>query len=152
MALISQPGSDYQLTQLTLDAGRTRDITCLLLDVHAVLDQLHLDGTRPQITAAADAILRESGSPYTLPGADQRPGRSDQPAHPRHPPRHRRHNPAQPPGSGQLLMRKRGQIRAQLPSGNSSNVGPHQKRTVGPPGIDKASLSPRVIARLIDGD
>jgi hypothetical protein len=66
--LISQPGSDYQLTQITLDAGRTRDITCLLLDVHAVLDQLHLDGTRPQITATADAILRESGSPYTLPG------------------------------------------------------------------------------------
>jgi hypothetical protein len=66
--LISQPGSDYQLTQITLDAGRTRDITCLLLDIHAVLDQLHLDGTRPEITATADAILRESGSPYTLPG------------------------------------------------------------------------------------
>ena len=65
--LISQPGSDYQLTGITLDAGRARDLTCLLLDIHAVLDQLHLDGTRPEITAAA-AILRESGSPYTLPG------------------------------------------------------------------------------------
>ena len=37
--LIGQPGSDYQLTTITLDAGRARDITCLLLDIHAVLDQ-----------------------------------------------------------------------------------------------------------------
>jgi hypothetical protein len=66
--LISQPGSDYQLTQITLDIGRARDITCLLLDIHAVLDQLHLDGARPAITSTADAILRESDSPYTLPG------------------------------------------------------------------------------------
>jgi len=29
---------------------------------------LHLDGTQPQITSTAYAILRESGSPYTLPG------------------------------------------------------------------------------------
>lgn len=35
---------------------------------HAVLDQLHLDSTQPEITSTADAILRESGSPYTLPG------------------------------------------------------------------------------------
>ena len=56
--LISQPGSDYQLTQITLDAGRARDITCLLLDIHAMLDQLHLDGTQPDITSTADAILR----------------------------------------------------------------------------------------------
>jgi hypothetical protein len=65
--LISQPGSDYQLDQITLDTGHTRDIMLMLLDVHAVLDQLHLDGTQPQPTAAADAVLRESGSPYTLP-------------------------------------------------------------------------------------
>ncbi len=32
--LISQPGSDYQITQITLDAGHARDITCLLLDIH----------------------------------------------------------------------------------------------------------------------
>ena len=66
--LISQPDSDYQLTQITLDAGRARDITCLLLDIHAVLDQLHLDGTQPEITSIAEAVLRESGSPYTLSG------------------------------------------------------------------------------------
>ena len=66
--LISQPGSDYQITRITLDAGHARDITRLLLDIHAVLDQLHLDGTQPQITSIAGAILRESGSPYTLPG------------------------------------------------------------------------------------
>jgi hypothetical protein len=65
--LISQPGSDYQLTHLTLDTGHARDITLMLLDVHAVLDQLHLDGTQPHNTATADAVLRESGSPYTLP-------------------------------------------------------------------------------------
>ena len=65
--LIGQPGSDYQLTQITLDAGHARDITCLLLDIHAVLDQLHLDGTQPEITSTAEAILRESDSPYTLP-------------------------------------------------------------------------------------
>jgi hypothetical protein len=27
MSLISQPGSDYQLTEITLDLGRARDIT-----------------------------------------------------------------------------------------------------------------------------
>jgi len=66
MSLISQPGSDYQLAQLTLDAGNARDIMLLLLDVHAVLDHLYLDGTRPQITAPAEDYLRESASPYTL--------------------------------------------------------------------------------------
>jgi hypothetical protein len=65
--LISQPGSDYQVAQLTLDAGHARDITLMLLDIHAVLDQLHLDGTQPDITRITDAILRESDSPYTLP-------------------------------------------------------------------------------------
>ena len=50
---------------VVLDA---RDIALLLLDVHAVLGQLHLDGTQPETTAAAGAILHESGSPCTLPG------------------------------------------------------------------------------------
>jgi len=67
MSLISQPGSDYQAAQITLDAGNARDIMLLLLDVHAVLDHLHLDGTQPQITAPAEDYLRESASPYTLP-------------------------------------------------------------------------------------
>jgi hypothetical protein len=67
MSLISQPGSDYQLAQLSLDAGNARDIMLLLLDVHAVLDHLYLDGTQPQITAPAEDYLRESASPYTLP-------------------------------------------------------------------------------------
>jgi hypothetical protein len=67
MTLISQPGSDYQLAQLTLDAGNTRDIMLLLIDVHAVLDHLYLDGTQPQITAPAEDYLHESASPYTLP-------------------------------------------------------------------------------------
>ena len=67
MALISQPGSDYQLAEITVDAGNARDIMLLLLDVHAVLDHLYLDGTRLQATAPAADYLRESASPYTLP-------------------------------------------------------------------------------------
>jgi hypothetical protein len=66
--LISQAGSDYQTTQITLDAGHARDIMLMLLDVHAVLDHLYLDGTRPRAIHPATAWLRESASPYTLPG------------------------------------------------------------------------------------
>jgi hypothetical protein len=39
----------------------------MLVDVHAVLDHLYLDGTQPQITAPAEDYLSESASPYTLP-------------------------------------------------------------------------------------
>jgi hypothetical protein len=67
MALISQPGSDYQIASISLDAGYTRDLILLLTDVHAVLDHLYLDGTQPQITSPAKDYLRESASPYTLP-------------------------------------------------------------------------------------
>ena len=65
--LISQPGSDYQITGISLDAGYTRDLILMLIDVHAVLDHLYLDGTQPQITAPAEDYLRETASPYTLP-------------------------------------------------------------------------------------
>lgn len=67
MTLISQPGSDYQIASISLDAGYTRDLVLMLIDVHAVLDHLYLDGTQPQITAPAEDYLRESASPYTLP-------------------------------------------------------------------------------------
>ena len=67
MALISQPGSDYQIASISLDAGYTRDLILLLIDVHAVLDHLYLDGTQPEITSPAEDYLRESASPYTLP-------------------------------------------------------------------------------------
>ena len=43
MSLISQPGSDYQITSISLDAGYTRDLILMLTDVHAVLDHLYLD-------------------------------------------------------------------------------------------------------------
>jgi hypothetical protein len=72
--LISQPGSDHQLAQITLDAGHARDIMLKLPDIHAVPGQLHLDGTQPQITTTAEAILRESGSPCTLPELTGGPG------------------------------------------------------------------------------
>jgi hypothetical protein len=65
--LIAQTGSDYQTAQVTLDAGHARDIMLMLLDVHAVLDHLYLDGTRPRATGPAEDYLRESASPYTLP-------------------------------------------------------------------------------------
>jgi hypothetical protein len=68
MTLLSQPGSDYQLAEITLDAGNARDITLMLPDAHAVLDHLYLDGTQPAITAPAEEYLRKSDSPYTLPG------------------------------------------------------------------------------------
>jgi hypothetical protein len=67
MALISQPGSDYQIAAISLDAGYTRDLILMLIDVHAVLDHLYLDGTQPRITSPAEHYLRESASPYTLP-------------------------------------------------------------------------------------
>jgi len=67
MTLLCQPGSDYQIASISLDAGYTRDLILMLIDVHAVLDHLYLDGTRPQITAPAEDYLRESVSPYSLP-------------------------------------------------------------------------------------
>ena len=67
MALISQPGSDYQIASISLDASYTRDLILLLIDVHAVLDHLYLDGTQPEITSPAEDYLRESASPYSLP-------------------------------------------------------------------------------------
>ena len=38
MTLISQPGSDCQIASISLDAGYTRDLILMLIDVHAVLD------------------------------------------------------------------------------------------------------------------
>ncbi len=84
MSLISQPGSDYQAAQLTLDAGNARDIMLLLLDVHAVLDHLYLDGTQPHITTPAEDYLRIR-QPLHPPRPHRRPGRRDHHAHPRDP-------------------------------------------------------------------
>jgi hypothetical protein len=67
---VSYPPGDYQIAQIseiTLDPCRTRDIIHLLTDVHSALDHLYLDGTAPQITAPAEDYPRESGSDYTLP-------------------------------------------------------------------------------------
>jgi hypothetical protein len=65
MSLISQPGSDYQLTKITLDLGRARDITHLLTDVHGLLSELCLDRAQPDITALAQVCLADCDSPYT---------------------------------------------------------------------------------------
>src|SRR4029077_639808 len=63
--LISQPGSDYQLTRITLDAGRARDITCLLTDIHGLLSELRSGSSGPDITELIQACLRECDSLYT---------------------------------------------------------------------------------------
>jgi hypothetical protein len=65
---VSYPPGDYPIAEITLDPCRTRDIICLLTDVHSALDHLYLDGAAPEITAPAEDYLRESGGDYTLPG------------------------------------------------------------------------------------
>ncbi len=105
MALISQPGSDYQIASISLDAGYTRDLILMLTDVHAVLDHLYLDGTQPQITAPAGDYLRESASPCTLPAlidalAEATGQLPDQPAAIQ-PPASDRRNPAHRAGPDQ---------------------------------------------------
>ena len=72
--LISQPGSDYQIAAISLDAGYTRDLILPLIDVHAVLDHLYPDGTQPEITAPAGDHLLQSASPYPLPALIDAPG------------------------------------------------------------------------------
>jgi hypothetical protein len=64
---VSYPPGDYPIAEISLDPCRTRDIICLLIDVHSALDHLYLDGTAPEITAPAEDYLRESCSDYTLP-------------------------------------------------------------------------------------
>ena len=63
--LIARAGSDYQIAQITLDAGHARDITLLLTDIHGLLSDLCLDPARPQTAALAQAILHDCDSPYT---------------------------------------------------------------------------------------
>jgi hypothetical protein len=63
--LISQPGSGYQLARITIDAGRARDITCLLTDIHGLLSDLFLDPARPQTAELAQAILHDRDSLYS---------------------------------------------------------------------------------------
>ncbi len=64
---MSCPPGDYQIAEISPGPCRTRDILNLLIDVHSAPGHLYLDGTQPEITAPAEAYLRESGSNYTLP-------------------------------------------------------------------------------------
>jgi hypothetical protein len=91
VTLISQPGSDYQIASISLDAGYTRDLILMLTDVRAVLDHLYLDGTQPQITAQAEDYLRESASPCTPARPHRRSRRGHRPAQPRRTPSTRQH-------------------------------------------------------------
>ena len=76
MSLLSQPGSDYHIASIHLDAGYTRDLILMLIDVHAVLDHLYLDGTQPQITAPAEHYPRESAAPTPCPPSSTLSARS----------------------------------------------------------------------------
>jgi len=64
MTLISHPGSDYQMAQISIDAD---DILLMLTDAHAVVSDLAGDAT-PAAAAQAAACLRDADSPYTLDG------------------------------------------------------------------------------------
>ena len=141
--LISRAGSDYQAAQITLDAGHARNIMLMLPGVHAVPGHLYLDGTRPQAISPATAWLRESASPYTLPGlidaldevinllCQPKPKRSVT-SHPSSP------QPATTTPDHHHRTR-RGQIKGELPIPARSPVGPNQRSTVGPNQLDKAS-------------
>ena len=55
-------------TTITLPPEQTRDLIILLIDVHGLLDHLHLDGADPELTAAADSYLHyTTTNHHTLP-------------------------------------------------------------------------------------
>ena len=129
MSLISQPGSDYQITEITLDAGHARDINFLLTDLHGLLADLCLDPARPQLTALAQAILRDCDSPYTPEGLL---GALDQVITQLTYAIRDALGPIQPP-------RRPGPDQRRTTTPRPRPVGPYQKRTVEPLGIDKAT-------------
>ena len=150
MALISQPGSDYQIASISLDAGYTRDLILMLTDVHAVLDHLYLDGTQPEITSPAEDYLRESASPYSLPALIDALGevtdqlsRAERQALDGIPPDPPSMRTSRQRSRRQLLTRRNPARRAgpdqrRTPTPAPLNVGPDQRRTVGPVGVDTA--------------
>ena len=161
MALISQPGSDYQIASISLDAGYTRDLILMLTDVHAVLDHLYLDGTQPEITSPAEDYLRESASPYTLPALIDALGevtgqlsRAERQALDGIPPGPPALRTSQQQSCRQLLTRRipptgPGPDQRRTPTPAPLNAGPHKRRTVGPVGVDTAT--PRSLPIGADG-
>ena len=151
MALISQPGSDYQIASISLDAGYTRDLILMLTDVHAVLDHLYLDGTQPEITSPAEDYLRESASPYTLPALIDALGevtgqlsRAERQALDGIPPGPPASRTSRQQSCRQLLTRRSPAHRAgpdqrRTPTPAPLKMGPNKRRTVGPVGVDTAS-------------
>ena len=63
---MTNPPGGYHTADITLPPEQTRDIIILLIDVHGVLDHLYLDGTNPELTAAANSYLHHSASDHTL--------------------------------------------------------------------------------------
>ena len=151
MTLISQPGSDYQITSISLDAGYTRDLILMLIDVHAVLDHLYLDGTQPQITSLGEDYLARIRQPLHPARPHRRSRRGHRPAQPRRTPSARQY-PARPArmrtsrqqSCRQLLTRpspaqRVGPDQRRTPRPAHHQAGPDQRRTVGPNQIDKAT-------------
>jgi hypothetical protein len=62
--LINHPGSDHQMTQISIDAGYARDIMLMLTDAHAVISDL-AGGAAPAAARQAAALLRDADSPYS---------------------------------------------------------------------------------------
>ena len=55
-------------TTITLPPDQTRDLIVLLIDVHGLLDYLHLDDANPETTTAADTYLHYTTTHHhTLP-------------------------------------------------------------------------------------
>ena len=142
MTLISQPGSNYQIASISLDAGYTRDLILMLIDVHAVLDHLYLDGTQPQITSPAEDYLLRIRQPLHPARPHRRSRRGHRPPQPRRTPSARRH-PARPARlrtsqqqpRRQLLTRRspapqEGPDQRRTPTPAPLNAGPDQRRTV----------------------
>jgi hypothetical protein len=65
MTLISYPGSDHQVAQFSIDAGHARDITLMLTDAHALVEDL-ASGHAPAAARQARAVLRDADSGYDL--------------------------------------------------------------------------------------
>jgi len=63
--ITTRPGGQV-IIEITMPPNQARDIIILLIDVHGVLEHLYRDAPSPELTAAAEAYLRESASDHTL--------------------------------------------------------------------------------------
>src|SRR5260370_6238768 len=67
MTLVSYPGSDHQMAQISIDAGYARDIMLMLTGAHAVIAGL-AGGEAPAAARQGAAVLRDADGCYDLDG------------------------------------------------------------------------------------